>query len=316
MLRCFPGETRPDDWVTLPQFAAAHSRAVLAKWIAPTTAAEWDTRASQLATNLREKVFGGFPERSDLSAAAQQAKQPGPWTVRFSPEPNITLTMHQQPAESPSTKTALLLNLEGSAVAQKSPVADVLRKGGWNLITVDLRATGIYSVKGDQIGRAPDHNSAEWAMWTGRPLLGQWTYDVVRVLDVLGDQKPVVIGDGPAGLVALSVSALAGERTGGVVAMNTMASYITHVPYENQRLGTLTPGILRDVGDVAHLAAIGRAPRTVIVGGVNGKGQSLDFLELTTTYAPAVQKGRLVGEPSRIVLLEWSDSAGMLKALE
>ncbi|MDP1798479.1 MAG: acetylxylan esterase, partial [Planctomycetaceae bacterium] len=195
-------------------------------------------------------------------------------------------------------------------------VADVLRKGGWNLITVDLRATGIYSVKGDQIGRAPDHNSAEWAMWTGRPLLGQWTYDVVRVLDVLGDQKPVVIGDGPAGLVALSVSALAGERTGGVVAMNTMASYITHVPYENQRLGTLTPGILRDVGDVAHLAAIGRAPRTVIVGGVNGKGQSLDFLELTTTYAPAVQKGRLVGEPSRIVLLEWSDSAGMLKALE
>ncbi len=316
MLRCYPGESRPEHWVTLPRFAGAESRAVLAKWTAPTTAAEWDTRATQRATNLREKVFGGFPERSDVSAAIEQAKQPGPWTVRFSPEPNITVTMHHQPAEQPSTKTALLLNLEGSEAARKSPVAETLKKSGWNLVTVDLRATGIYSVKGDKIGRAPDHNSAEWAMWIGRPLLGQWTYDVLRVLDVLGDRKPVVIGDGPAGLVALSVSSLAGERTGGVVAMNSLASYVTNVPYENQRLGTLAPGILRDVGDVAHLAAIGRAPRTVIVGGVNGTGQSLDYLELITAYSPTVEKGRTVGEPNRFVVLEWSDSAGMLKALE
>lgn len=316
MLRCYPGATRPDPWVTLPQFAAAHSREVIAKWVAPTTAAEWDTRAQQMATMLRDKVFGGFPEPTNVTAAIEQAKQPGPWTIRFAPEPNISVTMQHQPAEPPSTKTAVLLNLERSAVAQKSPVAESLRKNGWNVVTVDLRATGIYRVKGDKIGRAPDHNSAEWSLWVGRPLLGQWTYDVVRVLDVLGDRKPVIIGDGPAGLVALSVAAIAGERTGGVAAVNTLASYVTDAPYQNQWLGTLAPGILRDVGDVAHLAAISRAPRTVIRGGVNGKGQSLNSLELTAIYAPAHQRAHLSGDPDHFVLLELCDTFGMLKELE
>ncbi len=316
MLRCFPGETRPDDWVTLPQFAADRSREVLAGWKSPDDRAGWDGLSKLLADDLREKVFGGFPSPADVSEAAKQAAQPGPWTIRFAPESNINITIHHQPAEPASAKTAVLLNLDGAAAAQKSPVAESLRKAGWNLVTVDLRATGIYSVNGDKIGRAPDHNSAEWAMWIGRPLLGQWTYDVLRVLDVLGDKQPVVIGDGPAGLVALSVSALAGERTSGVVAVNTLASYVTEVPYQGQRLGTIAPGILHEVGDVAHLAAIGRAPRTVIMGGVNGAGQALDFLELTASFAIATQKARMTGESHRFSLLEWNDSAGLLKALE
>ena len=34
-LRCFPGETRPDDWMTIPKFAAREGRRILAQIKAP-----------------------------------------------------------------------------------------------------------------------------------------------------------------------------------------------------------------------------------------------------------------------------------------
>ena len=59
----------------------------------------------------------------------------------------------------------------------------------------------------------------------------------------------IVIGEGPAGLVALCAAAT-DPRITKVVAINALASYVTDEPYTDQRLGTLAPGILRDVGDV------------------------------------------------------------------
>jgi hypothetical protein len=79
-------------------------------------------------------------------------------------------------------------------------------------------------------------------------LLGQWAFDVVRLLDVLdfqGDGVPVlssipargrrprriVVGDGPAGLVALTTAALLEQgRMDGVVAVNTLASFVSDAP--------------------------------------------------------------------------------------
>jgi hypothetical protein len=321
-VRCYPGTTRPDDWVTLPQFAAAESRAVLAKWSAPANRDAWDSRATALKGVLRDKVFGGFPAGTDVSAAAAMARGDA-WTVTFSPEPGLTLVAQRQPAAEASAKTAILLNLEGLATAQKSPLAAALRKGGWNLVTVELRATGAGGVKGDLIGRAPDHNSAEWSLWVGRPLLGQWTYDVLRTLDVLHGESgqgagphPIVIGEGPAGLVALSVGALAGNQVSGVAAVNTLASYVTDVPYQGQRLGTLAPGILRDVGDVGHLAALALPTRVVIAGGVNGAGVALTSDALREAYAPASQRAAMYATPSGFTLLETTDSAAILDALK
>lgn len=308
-IRCFPGESRPDDWVTLPQFAASRSREILAKWQAPTNYAAWEARSKELAANLRDKVFGGFPQRPQWEKGHASGIV---WPTSVTTEKHVEIRVNRERAATPSDKTAVLLNLEGADAAKNSALAETLRKAQWNVVTVDLRATGKYAVKGDSIGRAPDHNSAEWSLWIGRPLLGQWTYDVLWVLDMLGTEKPVIIGDGPAGLVALSVGALAGERVRGVAAVNTLASYVTDVPYQGQRLGILAPGILRDVGDVAHVAAIGNAPRTVIIGGVNGGGKALSLEELRTNYAVATQRWGT----DRFQVLESSDLAAAVKALD
>ncbi len=122
-------------------------------------------------------------------------------------------------------------------------------------MTPDLRATGKAAQPGDRIGRAPDHNTAEWSLWLGRPLLGQWVVDVRRLLDAVQERdgqlpaEVLVAGIGPAGLVAICSAAL-DTRITAVATSGMLASYVTDQPYEGQRLGTLVPGILRDAGDV------------------------------------------------------------------
>jgi len=127
-------------------------------------------------------------------------------------------------------------------------------------------------------------------------LLGQWVGDVRQALNMWGPEKDatgkpiprdiIVIGEGPAGLVALAAAAT-DDRITKVAAVGTLASYITDVPYEGQRLGTLVPGILRDVGDVPHIAALAKAKKLVIAGGVTGNGQPLTATQLRTAYAAA-----------------------------
>ncbi len=60
-LRCYPGDTRPDDWMTLPRFAAAEGRKLLAAKPLPRDAKAWGTEAETRRKALVETVFGGFP---------------------------------------------------------------------------------------------------------------------------------------------------------------------------------------------------------------------------------------------------------------
>jgi pimeloyl-ACP methyl ester carboxylesterase len=161
---------------------------------------------------------------------------------------------------------------------------------GWDVVTADLRATGATARPGDEIRRAPDHNTAEWSLWIGRPLLGQWVYDVRRLLDALEKetgglpQEVAVIGEGPASLIALCAAAL-DDRISSVVTIGGLTSFLSEVPYEKQRLGIMAPGILRDAGDISHLAALVSPRRLVIAGGVDGSGQELSEEELKAHYA-------------------------------
>lgn len=309
-IRCFPNDTRPDDWLTLPQYAAREGRALLAKWKAPQFRYEWSARADELRITLVDTTFGGLPRASDLNVrklddtTLQSAVK---WT--FSPEPGIDLMAKCELAKDESPRTAVLLNLHGADAARNSPLAGELRADGWNLVTLDLRATGDLAWPNDTIMRAPDHNSAQWAMWIGRPLLGQWTNDVLRLLEtlpeVLGkDSVPAtVIGQGPAGLVALCAAAVDDrQRIAQAAAVGTLASYISDVPYENQRVGIMAPGIVRDVGDVPHLAALALPKRVVIAGGVTGAGATLNAEQLQSAYAATLGVAETIGASESVVI--------------
>ncbi len=274
LLRCFPGDSRPDDFVTLPMFAAAQAQQLLGKIAVPKSKADWNAQRQHGLTEL-EEVLGGMPDATPLNCQLEREADGTFETLKFDSEPGLTLMLKRNIVENP-TRMAMILDLDGGADAGfASNIATKLAAAGWQVVAPELRATGRFAILRDQIGRAPDHNSAEWALWIGRPLLGQWTWDVLRTLDALKAQdgtlpkEITIIGTRSAGLVGLCAGAL-DERITQVAMVNSLTSYVTDQPYVGQRLGLMVPAILRDVGDVAQIAAL-LAPRPVVIaGGVTG----------------------------------------------
>ena len=74
------------------------------------------------------------------------------------------------------------------------------------------------------------------------------------------------------------------SRVTRVATVNSLASYISPVPYRGQRLGLMAPGILRDVGDIPQIAALISPRPLTIAGGVTGGGEVLDEAQLKSAY--------------------------------
>jgi len=184
---------------------------------------------------------------------------------------------------------------------------------------LDLRATGSRAQAGDKVGRAPDHNTAEWSLWLGRPLLGQWVQDVRAALTVMageqhGPKDVTVIGIGPAGVVALCAAALEPHIT-RVVTVGTLASYLSDEPYVGQRLGIMAPGMVRDVGDLQHLAALIAPRRLVIAGGVTGGGKALDASALKDQFNFTRHIYSISRSDAALTILDSTDPEEIVRAL-
>lgn len=288
-IRCFPGETRPDDWLTLPKFAAREAKLLLADKDSDESQRIRRDEHGKLKETLTN-LLGGFPAASPLQLEATPFNADGVRTLKFSPEPGLTLNATHKKAAASKNRLAVVLNLDDGEGALKSPLAEQLLSRGWDIVALDLRATGKLAYERDSIGRAPDHNSAEWSLWLGRPLVGQWTHDVRRLLDAIAASESklpsqvAVVGQTTAGLVALCSSAT-DSRITHVATVGSLASYVSDVPYQGQRLGLMVPAILRELGDIAHVAAITQPQRLVIAGGVDGGGKTLSPSELDAAFA-------------------------------
>jgi pimeloyl-ACP methyl ester carboxylesterase len=193
------------------------------------------------------------------------------------PIPVYAITRRMQPASRP---TCAFLHFDGK-VAVKHPLAKALALAGWTVAVPDLRATGDLKPEKDAIGGAPDHNSAEHALWIGRPLLGQWAFDVLCVLDWLAAQpnrdtkKIALVGIDQAGIVALTAAALFPERITTVVTANTFSTLLTKKAYPSgTHMGLLVPGLLK-VGDIPELAAMAAPRRLVMAAPLASDGKEL-----------------------------------------
>jgi hypothetical protein len=100
-----------------------------------------------------------------------------------------------------------------------------------------------------------------------------------------------------------------------VAAVGSLASYVSDEPYRGQRLGVIVPGLLREVGDVAHLAALVAPRRVLIAAGVSGGGRRLDAGRLRDIYAPAVRAFGSLGADDAIRILDSTDPAGVVEAM-
>jgi cephalosporin-C deacetylase-like acetyl esterase len=316
-LRCFPGDSRPASFVTLPQFAAAESRRILAKRPTPKHVEQWESEETLMRESL-PRVLGGMPRTKVVEGLTEVSKQIE--SITFESEPGITIRASRHPGQGKSRGQVVLLDLENARQAINSPLAKEFLRNGHDVITVDLRSTGATSNKGDKIARAPDHNSAEWSMWIGRPLLGQWVFDVRQLLTVLeknnsDKQTTTVVGIGSASVVALAAAAL-DSRIKKVASVNGLATYVSPVPYEKQRLGIIVPGILRSVGDIPQIASLVAPRRLVIAEGVSGEGKPLNAKQLESNYSWTQSVYRLISKKKELSIVAKADAAAIVQLLD
>lgn len=306
-LRCFPGETRPDDFVTLPRFAAGEAARIITDINAENHEhlEHWNNSAMRTRHALEHSVLGGFPERPKSLRLIPKTGASAADTFEVETEPGIAASFRIEHGRPDQKRLAMIIDLDGIEHARQSEITKALKTAGWNLAFFELRATGQYAVEGDKIGRAPDHNSAEWSLWTGRPLLGQWIWDVrmglhavakheqaASATDIFSDAT--LVGLGSAGLVALG-AAIYEPRIERVALVEPLVTFRSSVPYVNQRMGLIAPRILRDGGDVPQLAALVAPRRLLISGGVLGGGERLATDVLREQFAYTQRIYRLYG---------------------
>jgi dienelactone hydrolase len=296
-LACLSDATRPKTFLFPPSFAAREAARVLAKINEqkPDHLEDWESTAIFMRTRLRKDVFGGFPKETKPDAKLGEAKTvDGVKTtpVLLHAEPKLPLPVLVKSKDGKERMSAcVLLNLDGKTKALEHPLAQALLDKGWTVVAPDLRGTGETKPAGDPIKGAPDHNSAEHALWIGRPLLGQWVFDVQHLLDWLALQPSLrkdrfaVAGIGQAGVVAICAAALLGDRIASAAALGAPATFVTNQPYtDGTRMGLLAPGILR-VGDIPHLAAAAAPLRLIVAGGISLQGKKLTDKQLKDAYS-------------------------------
>jgi dienelactone hydrolase len=286
-LACFPDRQRPSGYLLLPEFAAREgARLKVRAEVVPDHVEEWESTTAAKRGQLRREILGDFPRPPHPTAQLGETATAGnlrTTPVILHPEANMPVPALLRVRGSARTPGAacLLLHLDGKSHALDHSLAGVLLERSWIILAPDLRATGETRPQNDTIAGAPDHNSAEHALWLGRPLLGQWVLDVRCLLDWLAVQPSVdperlaVVGLGQAGIVALTAACLLEDQVSSAAAVTIPASFVTHAPYPTgTRMGLLAPGIL-GAGDIPHLAAM-VAPRDLLIANpVDPAGKTL-----------------------------------------
>ena len=322
-LRCFPGKSRPDNYVTLPQFAASQARELLKRRPIPNHYEQWDSDSQLMLHGLLDRTLGPMPKRTDLRQQMKVAEQGSVRKITFPVEPGMELmATHKQLSKNRSANKnlAIVVSLEGTQAVEKSGYLPALQSAGYETVTLDLRATGAHANPGDGISRAVDHNSAQWSMWIGRPLLGQWVWDISRLIDALSETSGSLVGGlslvglGAAGNVAMATGAL-DWRIGQVVAVDPLATYVNDKPFSKGRVGILAPGILKHVGDVQHLASLVAPRLNVIAGGVFGDGTKLSAKQLQESFAYTSKVYGMEKSSKALTVTPKTDVATVVKAM-
>jgi dienelactone hydrolase len=311
-LACFPDRQRPPGYMLLPEFAAREAAELVAQArIRPDHMEDWESTATARRDQLRREILGDFPRapRPDATRGKPTAADNVRTTsLIIHPEPNMPVPALLQTRTDckPGGPACILLHMDGKSHALRHSLAGALLERNWTILAPDLRGSGETQPQNDALAGAPDHNSAEHALWLGRPLLGQWVFDVRCLLDWLALQPSLdhdrlaVVGIGQAGIVALTAACLLEEQVSSSAIVATPSTFITTTAYPSgTRMGLLAPGILR-VGDIPDLAAL-IAPRHLLVAkGLGKTGEPLGMRPLREAFAFTASIYRLYRASNRL----------------
>ena len=321
LLRCYPdAASRPKSIATIPEFTHREGLARLAALPAPPDHPEaWEAESIHLRAEIADRVLGCPPTASP--GAPRLWREPGSdfTTLEIRPEPGITLTGHLRlpPPGTRALGTVILLADRGLDADEVRQRAEAWTKEGSAVCAVELRATGKRKPKTNPVAGAADHNEAEWGVWVGRPLLGQWVCDALGWIDAIDglvgsssgrllrefvDHPLSLRSVGPIG-VATILAAAYEPRVESTIVENCLVSYVAPEPsdWSGIPMGLIAPHVV-EAGDVARFAALLAPRRLSILGGVetNGRPVSQERLDAAFRFAKSIYQ--LLKTPEALTL--------------
>ncbi len=335
-LRCYPdAESRPPAVVTIPEFLRREARSRIAALpAAPDHRQAWEAEAVSIRAGLANEVLGGLSRTGPPPARVGFDAGRGCWKITIEPEPGLTLSGILRPSEPGAAAGAArgLVVLSGEDATDSEAVAASAaswNRAGFATCAVELRALGRLKPDTPTIAEAVDHNEAEWGVWIGRPLLGQWVYDLVQWVAAMGNlldappasfpairrDAPVLLhGRGAAGTAAILAAAYA-PRVAEVVAEAAPARLAPSEPaaWNRLRMGLLAPNLLK-FGDFGRLASLTAPRRLVILNGVGTDGATIPPAELDAAFAHPRAIYRLYDAEASLVLASSRAEAGLPEA--
>jgi dienelactone hydrolase len=327
-LRCFPdGKSRPKTVMTIPAWARQEGGARLAALPrVPDHVEHWYAEAERMRALLRNQILGGFPKKTppQIERAGTREKTVFSMTTAR----NIRARGVFEGSQGQSKGTALLIwdgpDRDAGARAELDE-----RKRTWHnagFATLELTCRDLPTLP--PIAGVPDHTVAEWGLWVGRPLLGQWVFDIIRWLDFLDEAQPESARGGPGraaavrpfvliGLGAMSLPTLfaAGldARVSGMSCTRGLVSFVAQdtKPWSGVPMGLLAPNIL-DVGDVGHLAALVAPRPLVFTNAIETDGTPATFNRTVSAWAFCRSIYRLTGAGDRLKFAPQADLGDLL----
>ena len=278
----------PEGALFVPQIAANAASKAISDFEA--SGQRWSDLQDRdlLKRRLVEEVFGGFPVDSPskvVSSIEPTGGQEPPTShqVILSTEPGVEIPLWIVPSQSHGTSDQTII----VAVGMNPDELDLPNDFTSTRCYFWPRGTGPTSWPAANAVDCEDYLLAQGSAVLGRPMLGQWVWDTLRVAAHLRKENPGVriafFGKGVMGLVAILAGVL-DEDCAGVGAVDFQASYQWSDRFDNRwGLVHFVPGLLR-CGDIANIAS-GLMSRPFVVasprdgGGYPLAGEKLEDFE-------------------------------------
>lgn len=269
----------------------------------------WKQNVERRRRRLVEEIFGGFPERRDLSVRSSGTVEREDCTIEkvtfFSDRDVFVPALVLKPKVTPLLVPGVVyLTPDGKSAATERREVRELVRAGCVVLAMDYRGIG-------ETG-TDDNIVARNGFMLGKPIFGERVWDVMRGMDYLtlrqeiDAQRLYVYGEAAAGLIALYAAAV-DERVQVACADRFLVSYKPQ-PSSNptaapapfaEPVSNFLPNILTlgDVNDVASWAA----PRQLILtNGVFPDGTRATREEMQRIFARTREAYSLHGREDRL----------------
>jgi len=274
---------------TMQSLTFRRAKELVAGYQVPTSVSVWKKQREKILSPLKNEIFGGFPDaaqckRTLVRKLAYRGYSAEQW--RLEPEPGVVVpAVLLFPTDTPQKKKSpavVVVDEDGKKSAFERGLVDALLSSGRIVLAIDCRGLGetAGTVPSIEYGPGtPEYNLSNYGLFIGRPIMGQWVFDVRCATDFLAtraevDTKRISIAGRGRGALAAVLAAAADKRLRSVAAEEMLATWIFNEEFRDIGLAYFIPRILT-LADMPQLVAC-LAPRPVLlVNPVDGRRRKL-----------------------------------------